>query len=116
ARWARSSSSHLFVALLTAGSLSANTYYVNDGSTTGDVYTSAIGANANSGTSASPFLSIQAAINAASAGDTIYVDAGTYNENAQVSKALTLLGAGKNLTIIDGDNAGPGLGTVMLPS
>jgi parallel beta-helix repeat protein len=61
---------------------SGNAYYVNDSSTTGDVYTTAVGNNANSGKSPSaPMASIEAVINTyhPGAGDTIYVDNGTYN-------------------------------------
>jgi len=41
----------------------------------------------------STFTTIQAAVNAASAGDTIKVCSGTYNELVQVNKTLTILGA-----------------------
>jgi hypothetical protein len=79
----------------------ATTWYVNDASTTGDVLTFAIGNNANPGTAALPFGSIPFAITAASAGDTIYVDAGTYNGDVTISKSLTLMG------VKHGINAGP---------
>ena len=39
------------------------------------------------------FSSIQAAVNAASSGDTITVDAGTYGERVVVSESLTIRGA-----------------------
>jgi len=60
---------------------SGNSFYVNDASTTGDVYTTAIGNNANSGKSPSaPMASIEAVLNdyQPGAGATIYVDNGTY--------------------------------------
>ncbi|MEW9669501.1 nitrous oxide reductase family maturation protein NosD [Ammoniphilus sp. 3BR4] len=41
----------------------------------------------------SPGDSIQAAVNAASPGDTIIVEAGTYNQQVIIDKSLTLLGA-----------------------
>src|SRR5687767_217443 len=53
--------------------------------------------------------SIQAAINAASAGDTIIVGPGTYNESININKDVTVIsldGAGD--TIINGQGTNPG--------
>ncbi|MEA2874670.1 MAG: hypothetical protein QOH67_4998, partial [Hyphomicrobiales bacterium] len=47
--------------------------------------------------SGSDYTTIQSAINAASAGDTIIVDDGTYNENLTVDKGLTILGANRGV-------------------
>jgi autotransporter-associated beta strand protein len=61
---------------------SGNSFYVNGTYTPGDVYTTASGNNANSGKSPNaPMASIEAVINTyhPGAGDTIYVDSGTYN-------------------------------------
>ena len=49
------------------------------------------------------FHSIQAAINAANLGDTVFVYNGTYYENVVVNKTVTLLGQNQNNTIIDGN-------------
>jgi parallel beta-helix repeat protein len=48
------------------------------------------------------FATIQAAVNAAAKGDTISVAAGIYFENLTVSKSVSIEGAGKEATTIDG--------------
>lgn len=69
-------------------------WYVNDASLVGDVYTSGTGSDINPGTAAQPFATIDTAVARASAGDTIYVDAGDYFEDSvYVIKSLTLRGA-----------------------
>jgi len=52
------------------------------------------------------YPTIQAAINAANAGDTVYVRAGTYGEQVVVNKTLSLAGEGTENTIIDGAEMG----------
>lgn len=55
----------------------------------------------------SNYTSIQAAVDSATAGDTIYVEAGTYLEKVVVNKNnIKILGEGTNTTIIDGGGAG----------
>ncbi|MDH3891870.1 MAG: right-handed parallel beta-helix repeat-containing protein [candidate division Zixibacteria bacterium] len=55
------------------------------------------------------YSTIQAGVNASTAGDTILVDAGTYTENVLISsKAIVLIGdtLDNSTTIIDGDSSG----------
>ena len=80
------------------------TFYVNDNSTTGDIYCTAIGNNANSGlTTALPKADLQSAITAANTGDIIYVDTGTWvsTSTQTINKALTIYGAGAASTIFE---------------
>jgi parallel beta-helix repeat protein len=48
-----------------------------------------------------PYSSISAAVAAASAGDVVQVSQGTYKEDVVVGKAISLVGANRNNTIID---------------
>jgi hypothetical protein len=72
-------------------------YYVNDNSTLGDTYCTGTGSDGNSGTAASPFATLSRALDAAVAGDYIYVDAGTYAERVFFGKSINLVGAGADL-------------------
>ena len=83
----------LLILVETSMSFAQTSYYVNDNSTVGDVYTTAIGNDSNTGTAAFPFLTINHAISVATTGDVIYVDVGTYAETVLVTKALTFKGA-----------------------
>jgi hypothetical protein len=73
------------------------TYYVNDNSTSSDVYTTAVGSNSNAGTASAPFATIAYAISQANAGDAIKVDVGSYPENITVSKRLSISGSNANV-------------------
>ncbi|UCH90082.1 MAG: PKD domain-containing protein [Thermoplasmata archaeon] len=52
------------------------------------------------------YKTITAGLNAAKSGDTVYVYNGTYNENVEINKTITLIGERKNDTIIDGGGTG----------
>ena len=76
-------------------------YYVNDGSTTGDQYSTAIGNDANDGlTPATPKATIQGIIEAYTlgAGDTILVDTGTYSVTTNITLTSAVSGTDANDT------------------
>ena len=80
-----------------------NVWYINDGSTTNDSYTTSIGYDTNIGvTPAFPLRTLSRVENWLTAGDTVYVDAGTYTETFVVLvDTVWILGADSSLTIID---------------
>lgn len=81
----------IFGFLFLAGGVSAGLVYVNV-SNTGPTY---------DGTSeASGWTTIQAGINNATDGDTVYVSAGAYTENVDVNKSVNLVSSGLSLTIV----------------
>ncbi len=49
-----------------------------------------------------PFTTIQAAIDAAGGGDTVTVPPGTYTENIEIDKSITVAGAGQDATLLIG--------------
>ena len=65
-----------------------------------------LGNDANPGTQALPFATIQNAILNSCAGGTVHVAAGTYQENLSINFAVNLAGAGAPTTIIDGSDYG----------
>jgi parallel beta-helix repeat protein len=58
------------------------------------------------------FPTIQKAVNAANPNDTVYVRAGTYNENILLNKTINLIGENPHTTIINGS----GLGATYSPT
>jgi hypothetical protein len=106
------SSCYFLTSLVGNQTTAHNKFYVNDGSPSGDIYTSAIGSAGGTGTSANPFGEVTSALAVAQAGDTIYVDAGTWVYSAASSytnphnvtvsmEGLAILGAGIGVTIFD---------------
>jgi parallel beta-helix repeat protein len=86
-----------------------NAWYVNDASQAGDSWCSAIGYDTNHGFStAKPKRTIGAVMALLTAGDTVYIDAGTYSEAVTIATdSVALIGAGQNATIISpGANTG----------
>jgi hypothetical protein len=77
-------------------------------------YVASTGSNSNSGTSSSPFLTIQKAVDVASNGDTILVNPGTYSGNVSVNKSLNIFATGNYLdTILEFSNANSPIFTIF---
>jgi hypothetical protein len=77
-----------------------------------EIYVSPSGSDSGTGTISAPYKSIQVAVNAAKAGDIIYLRGGTYapSANIQVSKSgtasapITVRPYGSEVVVIDGEN------------
>ncbi|MGI4820567.1 MAG: T9SS type A sorting domain-containing protein [Janthinobacterium lividum] len=112
---------HLFALLLPAALVSGTSkaatratnavaLYVNDGATTGDVFTSAPGSDtAGDGSATAPFATVARALAQADlTTQTIFIDAGTYSERIVLDKPVSLQGAGTataqpaSATVFDG--------------
>lgn len=79
--------------------LYAANWYVNDNNTTGDIFTTSVGNDVNSGSASDPFLTINKAISVASPGDTIFIDVGTFNEIVTINfDNLSLIGVDSSAT------------------
>jgi len=74
-------------------SIAVDTVYVDDGYSDGNAGGYTFGYNA--------FATIQEGIDAVAENGTVNVAAGTYNENVEIRKTLTLLGAGADVTTIE---------------
>jgi hypothetical protein len=84
--------------------INGHAYYVNDNSTTGDVFTTAVGNNANSGKSPNqPMANLAALLSTydLGPGDTVYVDAGSYN----VLRNVVVLAQDSGVTIVGPSSA-----------
>ncbi|MBU2025754.1 right-handed parallel beta-helix repeat-containing protein [Patescibacteria group bacterium] len=68
--------------------------YVDDSNTTGT----------EDGTSDHPYNTITEALNAAQAGNTIFINNGTYSENIEVPREVELYGENRSNVVIDGGN------------
>lgn len=60
------------------------------------------------------YATIQAAVDAASPGDTIHVSLGTYYENVCINKSLCLVGESRSTTVVNGSNGGQGVPTIWI--
>ena len=71
---------------------------------TTSLWVSTTGSDSNPCTKAAPCATIQYAVNQAPVGAYVHVEAGTYHQTANITKPLTLEGAGASSTIVDGSS------------
>jgi hypothetical protein len=88
--------------LFATTSYSQKIIYLNDNSTSNDVFTSAVGNDANSGTSpGTPVATLTKAMAEAVSGDRILVDAGTYPvTSVTVKSGVKLIGTANDLSVL----------------
>lgn len=106
------------VVLSISSHLGATDHYVNDNSTSGDVFCTSVGNNANDGLSPStPMENLTSVLNTyvptgtgtIVSGDVFYIDAGTYYQtDANIVlnlDGISIIGAGREVTTFDNDMA-----------
>lgn len=91
--------------LVLASPASAAVYYVNDTSTVGDSFTAAVGATSNNGLSRStPKRNLFEIVSLLSAGDTVFIDAGMYQNESRLIVTVTNVtfqGVDSLVTVLD---------------
>lgn len=91
-------------------------FYVNDASTNGDVYTTATGSSSNTGlASSSPKASLQQVLDAydLEGGDTVYLDTGSYSSTVDVVVGQLDAGDGVTRVVIQGSTNEAAGGTLF---
>jgi hypothetical protein len=78
------------------------------------LYVAKTGLDTNSGTSSSPFLTIQKAVDVASNGDAILVNPGIYSETISINKSLNIFATGSYLdTVLEPSNPNSPIFTIF---
>lgn len=104
----------LAISLVAASTAEAASWYVNKTFDGSDVYTLAAGNDINAGNDPNlPKATIYAALRLAAAGETIYVDAGTFTETISIdTPGISIVGVDSTLTILDANDTSLATGAV----